>query len=382
VRYWVYRYDYVRGDVAQLDATLRARVTDIIRAATGAPDDRPAADGSFAVPLSGIVAGRTITARVRVTTGVATHEAGYLRIPVQWRGDRHAHLLPDFDGTLELQPEWDSQAQLTLTGSYHVPLGPLGVAVDSTVLNGVAYDTVGQLVGRLAVELERALPSASSARRQLASGPLLRVRDVMSFDPVVIDESTPVTSAAQILFACEISGAPVVSPTGRLVGVISERDLLDKEAPPSAGIGRATREAERRRDARSVGEACTRPAVTTSPDATVHAVAGLMRHRGVGRLVVVDGSEIRGIVSRHDILKALMRSDQQLQAVVDEIISDNKAEHVYATVDWAEVTLSGTAPTRSQATELVSQVSDIDGVVGVNDHLLWEFDDLVTLPMP
>lgn len=382
MRHWLYHYCTVHGDVKALDAILRAGVRDIIRAATGASDEAPGADGSFVVPLSGNFAGRDISTDVRVSTGVGTHEAGRLRIPVQWRAERHEHLLPDFDGTLELQPEWDTQAQLTLTGSYRLPLGPLGAAVDSTLLNGVAPDTVERLVGAIDVELERALPGAVVAPRSRPSTPLLRVRDVMSADPVVFTESTPLTSAAQILFACDISGAPVVSATGRLVGVLSERDLLDKEAPSPTGLGRAARQVARRHDAHTVGEACTRPALTTSADALVHAAAGLMRDRAIGRLVVVDGSEITGIVTRHDILKALIRSDRELQAAADAIISAAPAEQVHATVNWGEVTLSGVCATRRQANDLANQISEVDGLVAVKDQLGWEYDDLPSLAVP
>lgn len=380
MRHWVYNYRYVRGDVVELDRTMRLHVREIIRTVTGGTDDTAAADGSFVAPLSSIVAGRSTRASVRITTGVAAHEAGRLIIPVQWHGDRHAHLLPDFDGAFELEPQWNMQAQLTLTGSYRTPLGPLGAAVDSSVLSGVAAGTVETFVDAIGAELERLVVRPAAPPRPPAANPLLRVRDVMSADPIVLREAASVAEAANVLLANNISGAPVVAPTGRLVGVLSERDLLDKEAPAPSGLRRSARQTERRHGARTVGQACTRPATTTTGDALLREAAALMREHGIGRLVVVDNSEIAGMVTRHDILKALVRSNGQLQAAVDAVLAGSPAA-IHAVVQAGAVTLSGFCTTHNQANDLVNRVSRVDGLIAVDDALSWEFDDLLPLPV-
>lgn len=170
---------------------------------------------------------------------------------------------------------------------------------------------------------------------------------------------------------------------GALVGVLSEADLMEKEARPATDLGRGVTEAWRLRGAMTVGEACSRPAHVTAADATLRdAVRELIDH-GVARLVVVDGSRIAGILTRHDVLAALVRTDEVVKHTVDAVLQRQDEPDVTAMVEWGVITLSGTAARRSRIPGLIAQVEAIDGVMGVDaDRLGYRDDDVLPVGMP
>ncbi len=81
-------------------------------------------------------------------------------------------------------------------------------------------------------------PASPSPREPAA----LSAADIMSVDPVTLRPDMPLRAAAQLLYEADFSGAPVVDDGGELIGVLSEHDLLGKEAPIRAtGCGQAWR---------------------------------------------------------------------------------------------------------------------------------------------
>ncbi|HTS14898.1 MAG TPA: CBS domain-containing protein, partial [Candidatus Sulfotelmatobacter sp.] len=131
---------------------------------------------------------------------------------------------------------------------------------------------------------------------------MTNIREVMTRDVLVVSPATPLKDVVTLLIANRISGLPVVED-GRVVGVISEADLLTKEyataaETPTGPLGFAARRhrSDERRDARTAGEAMTAPALTTTPDATLPEAARLMIERRVNRLPVVEGDRLVGIV--------------------------------------------------------------------------------------
>jgi CBS domain-containing protein len=206
----------------------------------------------------------------------------------------------------------------------------------------------------------------------------LRVRDVMTPDPLVLDPGLPLKSAALLLFYAEVSGAPVVAADGSLVGVLSERDLLAKEAPERFGFGRAAADEQRRREATTVADACSRPAAVTIPDARLADAARELLDRDISRLVVIDEGRVVGIVSRHDMLAALVRDDAELYAAVQEALEPLDADGVRAEVTWGDVALSGTVELRTTHAAVVEAARGVDGVMSVNaEGLAWQQDDVV-----
>ncbi len=138
----------------------------------------------------------------------------------------------------------------------------------------------------------------------------MKVADVMTVDVVTVGKETPLRDVAALLTERRISGLPVVDE-GRVVGVVSEGDILVKERGRKAerrglfGVlldDRAT--AELKLEARTADAAMTSPALTIGPDRPVAEAAGVMVDQGVNRLPVVnaDGT-LLGIVTRADLVR-------------------------------------------------------------------------------
>jgi CBS domain-containing protein len=380
----LYTYRYVNGAPDDLERVLLDRAIELLRAATDSPEGEPSADGSHLIVLQSTVAGHEVAKQVRVTTGVAHRSGTRVILPITWHADPGMHAFPTFRGSIELEPLDARSAQLCLVGSYTAPLGPLGTIADTIMLGGVGQMTADAILGRLAEELGRVVGSPPVATPRNATPPkapgtALRVRDVMTANPIVIDQDLPLRTAALLLFHAGISGAPVVTAEGELTGVLSEADLLVKEARWRFGVGRRSREEDRRRDARTVAEACTRPARTTSPDAQLTEVVRTMLDEDVNRLVVVGEGRIAGIISRHDVLRAMIRDDADTELAVRSVVEANGGEDVDVAVEWGEVTLSGTTTLRSVAERLPRLVGAVNGVMSVAGEVAWKVDDKMPL---
>jgi CBS domain-containing protein len=191
------------------------------------------------------------------------------------------------------------------------------------------------------------------------------VRDVMTSRVTTIAPETGVKEAAALLRAGGFTALPVVDRLGRVAGVLSEADLLVK-AERSAGPEADTC-AGRERGARWTGTlAChlmSRPAVTVSSDAPLAEAARLMLRHGLKRLPVVDGAEQPvGIVSRGDLLKVFLRSDEEVRRDVHaRLAADGLAGAVERVEDGVVFLAAGLDDAAaSRATGLVEAV---DGVV-------------------
>jgi CBS domain-containing protein len=383
---WIYTYEYVDGDPARLERLLLTHSEQVLRSATDTASLEPTGgDGSFVMELPTEIVGVHVAKRVRVSIGVAAHDGRRMALPVTWAAEPARMLFPRFDGTLEWEPLDAALGQLTLSGTYEAPLGIVGGVVDAVLLRDLAHGTAARLVEGVSTELTR-LASAAPVVEHV-TGPTrgrLHVRDVMTPNPILLDESLPLRTAALILFHAGISGAPVVRADGALVGVLSEADLLAKEADERFAWGRTAVHEDLRRRARTVAGACTTPARTTSPDAPLSAAARIMLDRKVSRLVVVAEGRIAGILTRHDVLAALVRDDRQLLAEVRTQLTARGCSDVTATVAWGTVTLTGVVPRRSTAAMITRVMEGIDGVMAVDgDKLAWIDDDVLpAVPAP
>ena len=392
---WVYASRTVRGRPTDLERILQSDMSALLAGDEPEMHDmapQPAtagttrhSDGSVTTPLRARLAGINLSKDVRCSTGVAYRRLGSLRIPVRWVADSMRRTFPSFDGYLEFEHTSRASGLLTLVGKYRPPFGPIGVTVDALGMNEVASNTATALVERLAVELERrglrshtaagdALPSSVSSS---ASGPrpALRVGDVMTPDPILLDPDMSLRTAAKLLLHFHISGAPVVRGDGELLGVVSESDLLVKEAADASMP--QNRQQLRRHQALTVGQACSRPARTTHPDVGLREAADTLLQHHVSRLVVVEHSRIVGIVTRHDILRALTRTDGELELLAKDAIDAATDAGVDVDVQDAVATLRGQVDTRSQALGLIDEVHRIDGIMACDSQeLTWAFDDL------
>ncbi|KYC36028.1 phosphoribulokinase [Scytonema hofmannii PCC 7110] len=148
------------------------------------------------------------------------------------------------------------------------------------------------------------------------------VADIMSHNPVVVRPETPLKEAIQILAERRISGLPVIDNTGKLVGIISETDLMWQETgvtPPAyimfldsviylQNPGTYERDLHKALG-QTVGEVMSHNPITIFPDKTVTEAARLMHDRNIHRLPVLDSeSQVIGILTRGDIIRAMAAS--------------------------------------------------------------------------
>jgi CBS domain-containing protein len=143
----------------------------------------------------------------------------------------------------------------------------------------------------------------------------MRARDLMTTSVVTLSPDTPVREVARVLAGRGISGAPVVDATGRLLGIVTEGDLIRRLAAPAdrprrwildlllPAAGQAARFA--RAHGRRACDVMTTDLATVDEDAPVERVANLLEQRRVRRVPVVRDGRLVGIVSRADLLRAV-----------------------------------------------------------------------------
>jgi acetoin utilization protein AcuB len=128
----------------------------------------------------------------------------------------------------------------------------------------------------------------------------LRVRDLMSRDPVTIAPDAPLGAALTVMRAREIRHLPVVELDGRLVGILTDRDLRQAVLARCHALREADRDLQ-------VQDVMTCGVVTVEPDAAVARAAALMYERRIGSVPVVEGGRLAGIVTERDLLRAVIR---------------------------------------------------------------------------
>lgn len=128
----------------------------------------------------------------------------------------------------------------------------------------------------------------------------MRVRDVMTTQVVTASPGNSLWHAASIMLAHDVSGLPVVDDDGRLVGMITEGDLLRRVAQSQQGPGGNLRSLSW-----SVGDVMTADVITVAEDALITVVAALMDQRRIRRIPVMRAGRLVGIVSRKDILRVI-----------------------------------------------------------------------------
>jgi CBS domain-containing protein len=123
----------------------------------------------------------------------------------------------------------------------------------------------------------------------------------------------------------------------------------------------------------------TSPAITVDASRSIHHAAGVMIERRVNRLPVVEGGRLVGIVTRADLVRAFVRSDEQLAETIrdDVMLRSLWIDPTRFVVEVADgvATIRGSVERRSTATMIVHLVEMVPGVVGVNADIAWSVDD-------
>lgn len=217
-----------------------------------------------------------------------------------------------------------------------------------------------------------------------------KVRDVMTRTVITAGEAETFRELAARMLDHHVSALPVMDADGQVVGVVSEADLLVKEAAmaDSSLWGSSLRG---RRGTMATAELArdlmTGPAVTIGPDAGVAEAARLMTARRVKRLPVVDsGGRLLGIISRVDVLSVFRRPDQEIRAeVADDVALRQFGIHpdrLQVEVQAGIVTVAGELASHAAAVQLIRAIRHVEGVINVRSQLTFPAGEPAGAPEP
>jgi len=218
----------------------------------------------------------------------------------------------------------------------------------------------------------------AGARARSHRGGRWRVRDVMSTDVVSIGKTTFYKEVARLMTEHKVSALPVVSKSGRLIGVVSEADVLRKEERRFqwlvSGLSAHARRERAKAGARTAAELMTSPVITTHPDASLASAARMMNDHHIRRLPVLDASgALIGMVSRRDLLRVFLRPDADIGAEVHGVLTGvllEDPQSVTVLVRDGVVTLRGSLREPELIPAALRLAADVDGVVSVTDELI------------
>ena len=203
------------------------------------------------------------------------------------------------------------------------------------------------------------------------------VKDVMTTSVVAVRKDASFKEMAAMLRARRISAFPVVDDAGRVIGVVSEGDMLVKEAVQADGSSLLAALRHLREDDKATGitagDLMTAPAVTIGPDAPVEEAARLMYDRRVKRLPVVSVAWLVGIISRVDVLAVFSRPDDDIR---DEIVHQAlpaialaEPKDLKVAVHDGIVTIAGDPRPDPVDRAIIDAIRHVQGVVAVRDRL-------------
>lgn len=205
-----------------------------------------------------------------------------------------------------------------------------------------------------------------------------RVDDVMTRATVAVGRNALFKDIVERMDQWKVSALPVLEGDGRVIGVISEADLLPKEEFRDSDPDRST-QMRRLPDLAKAGavraeELMSTPAVTVHADATLAEAARIMALRHVKRLPVVSSEGVlEGVVSRGDLLKVFLRPDNDLADEIRRDIVDVlfpvPVEPIHVMVTDGIATLTGRVGDPARIPLAARSVRGVEGVVGVECRL-------------
>ena len=215
-----------------------------------------------------------------------------------------------------------------------------------------------------------------------------RVSDVMTADVITVGPELSVHNAAALMSNHGVSGLPVLDGVGQVIGIVSEGDLILRQAAPRprrwwhrflADPEALAREYQKAKGT-TVGEVMTRDVVSVSPALDLGAAARILYDRGLRRLPVVREGRLVGILSRGDLVKALAATPVSTPSAPDEELvtamhARIKAEPwtssgVLVEASDGVITLWGTVATDTERSALETMARAIPGCRGVDNRLI------------
>ncbi len=217
----------------------------------------------------------------------------------------------------------------------------------------------------------------------------ITVADVMTTDTAAVPETAPYKEIAASLRRHGVSSLPVLDANRRVIGVVSEADLLDRYAARELPKGTIRLAWQLRQwsvaSKATAADLMTAPAVTISPDEPIGKAARLLHGRGLRRLPVTDRQgRLAGAVSRADVLSIVERRDEDIRdQLMTQVIAGRFGLNPRAfevAVRSGLVTIAGPTADRSAAMRLIGAVWQAEGVCGVSDRLTYPTQDQVSQP--
>jgi CBS domain-containing protein len=228
----------------------------------------------------------------------------------------------------------------------------------------------------------------------LAEEIIMRVKDIMAHPVVTVTPDDTVLTAVRIMLQRKISGLPVVDAAGHVVGMVTEGDLLRRAETDTVrrrrrwieffvGPGRLAEEYVRG-NARTVNDIMSPDVKTVGEDAPFEEVVRTMERYGIKRVPVLRGTELVGMVTRKNLMRALLHAPKRAtrQSASDAAIREQLLAHLREQ-PWAPVgaidvqvsdgivTLSGTLTDERQRQALCVAAQNIPDVKEVEDRLAW-----------
>ena len=227
----------------------------------------------------------------------------------------------------------------------------------------------------------------------------MKVAEIMTPKPVSVTPKTAVIDAAKLMLQHHISGLPVIDANGAVAGIVTEGDLLRRTETGTerhrspwlaflVGPGRLAGDYVEAH-ARKVGEVMTGEVAVVNPSDDLTDVVSLMEKRHIKRLPVVENGKLVGIVSRADLVRALVRRlTQEAISEVGNAVPDDDAirDRIRAIIDkepWGPrfsvdvmveggvVDLHGTVTDEREREAVTVAAENCAGVKAVHDHLVW-----------
>ena len=222
----------------------------------------------------------------------------------------------------------------------------------------------------------------------------MQARDVMTTDVLTVPPDAEVSRAAELMVGRHVSALPVVEPGGRVVGIVSEGDLMHRAETGTGhrhrswwlrmfGTGHDPATEYVRAHGRHVSDVMSRDPVSVTPETELNDIADLLERRRIKRVLVMDGSRLVGLVSRADLLRALVASRPALasaapaddRTIRERILETIRREHLAASpyvnviVSDGVVHLYGLIDEEAERQALVVAAENTPGVRRVETRL-------------
>lgn len=213
------------------------------------------------------------------------------------------------------------------------------------------------------------------------------VGEAMTRQVLTVHPDAPFKQIVETMVGQGIDALPVVDESGRVLGIVSGSDLTcHEEAGLSLGglltDTRTTLTHARKRHGRTARELMSSPARTTTPSTGVCEALTTMNRGHVGRLVVMDGGRLVGILTRSDLLRVFTRSDAALEdearLAVRQATGPDGSDLSVLVADGI-VHLRGSVERASTAVAAACAARDVPGVVDVEDDVVAEVDDVAVV---